>query len=255
MLNVLLSGCYGKLCRAIIEYAETREDVRILAGIDPANECKSLPFPVFASPGEVSGLRPDVIIDCSSPKALPALLDYAVREHLPVVTATTGFSDAELALLSDAAKRIAVFQSGNMSLGIFLLKELARQAAQTLGETFDIEIIEAHHNQKIDAPSGTAFMLADAVNAGLSAPRHYTHERESRREARPKNEIGMHALRGGTIVGDHTVVFAGFNEVIELTHRAHSKGIFAAGCISAARFLADKPPGRYNMDDMVNPCG
>ena len=255
MLNILLSGCYGKLSRAVIEYAETREDVRILAGVDPASDCRPLPFPVFATPCAVSGVVPDVIIDCSLPKALPALLDYAIRENLPVVTATTGFDDTQLALLDQAAAHIPVFQSGNMSLGIFLLKELARHAAQTLGETFDIEIIEAHHNQKIDAPSGTAFMLADAVNEGLAAPRAVTHERHSKREPRAKNEIGMHAVRGGTITGEHTVLFAGFNEVIELSHKAHNKGIFAAGCISAARFMADKPAGRYNMDDVVNPCG
>jgi len=254
MLNILLSGCYGRLSQAVIEYAETRGDVRILAGIDPSSVCKTLPFPVFETPGEVSGLRPDVIIDCSLPKALPALLDYATREKLPLVIATTGYGDAEYALLDEAAKHIPIFQSGNMSLGIFLLKELARQAAQVLGETFDIEIIEAHHNQKIDAPSGTALMLADAANEGLAKPHTYTHERHSKREVRPKNEIGMHAIRGGTIVGDHTVIFAGFNEIVELTHRAHSKGIFAAGAISAARFLADKPVGRYNMDDIVNPC-
>ena len=210
-------------------------------------------FPVFAAPGKVT-LRPDVIVDCSLPKALPALLDYAVREGLPVVVATTGFGPTEDTMLNRAARRVPVFQSGNMSLGIFLLKELARQAARVLGESFDIEIVEAHHNQKLDAPSGTAYILAEAVNEGLRTPRGYAYERHSKRDPRPKDEIGIHSVRGGTIVGEHTVLLAGFDETIELSHRAYSKGIFAAGCISAAWFLADKPAGRYNMDDMVNPC-
>jgi len=254
MLNILLSGCNGRLSRAVIEYVETREDVRILAGIDPASTCKTLPFPVFATPADVRGLKPDVIIDCSLPRALPALLDYAVHENIPTVIATTGYDDEDFARIDDAAKSVAVLQSGNMSLGIFLLKELARQAAQVLGENFDVEVIEAHHNQKVDAPSGTAIILANAVNDGLAEPHAFTHERHSKREPRPKNEIGIHAIRGGTITGEHTVLFAGFDEVIELTHRAHSKAIFAAGCISAARFMAGKPAGRYRMDDIVNPC-
>jgi len=254
MLNILLSGCFGKLSRAVIEYAETRGDVRILAGIDPTKTCKTLPFPVFAAPAEVRGLKPDVIIDCSLPKALPALLGYATAVQIPMVIATTGYGEEEFALIEKAAKQVAILQSGNMSLGIFLLKELARQAAQVLGESFDIEIIEAHHNQKIDAPSGTAYMLADAVNDGLSEPHAFAYERQSKTEPRKKNEIGMHAVRGGTITGEHTVLFAGFDEVIELTHRAYSKAIFAAGCISAARFMAGKPAGRYRMDDIVNPC-
>jgi len=251
MLNILLSGCYGKLARAVIEYAETRGDVRILAGIDPSPVCKNMPFPVFPEPGEVSGLRPDVIVDCSLPRALPALLEYAIREKLPLVIATTGYGDTENSLVDEAAKRIPVFQSGNMSLGVFLLKNLARQAAQALGESFDIEITEAHHNQKVDAPSGTAYILADAVNEGLNAPRAYAYERQSKRSPRPKEEIGIHSIRGGTMAGEHTVLFAGFDEVVELSHRAYSKGIFAAGCVAAARFLVDKPAGRYNMDDMI----
>jgi len=254
MLNIILNGCYGRLGRAVIEYAETRGDVRILAGIDPFPGSQTMLFPVFAAPDEVRGLTPDVIVDCSLPHVLPALLDYALREKLPLVIATTGYGEAEYAMLDEAAKQIPIFQSGNMSLGIFLLKQLARQAAQVLGENFDIEVIEAHHNQKLDAPSGTAYILADAINEGLASPCDYSYERHSKRVIRPKGEIGMHAIRGGTITGEHTVLFAGFDEVIELTHRAYSKKIFAAGCISAACFMADKPAGRYNMDNMVNPC-
>jgi len=251
MLNILLSGCYGKLSRAILEYIETREGVRVIAGIDPAVGRTSLPFPVFQSPGEVDGVRPDVVIDCSLPKALPGLLEFVMREKLPLVVATTGYGEGEYAMIEEAAKRVPVFQSGNMSLGILLLKQLARQAAAVLGEGFDVEIVEAHHNQKVDAPSGTAYILGDAVNEGLAAPRAYTYERHSLREARPKGEIGIHSIRGGTVPGEHTVLFAGFDEVLELTHRAYSKRIFAAGCLAAARWLADKPAGRYGMDDMV----
>ncbi|MCL2447159.1 MAG: 4-hydroxy-tetrahydrodipicolinate reductase [Oscillospiraceae bacterium] len=253
MLKILLSGCNGRLSRAVIDYTETRDDVQIVAGIDPCAPAKALAFPVFACPALVT-VQADVIIDCSLPCALPALLDYAVAEKIPCVVATTGYTNEELSVLDDAAKHIAVLQSGNMSLGIHLLKELARQAAQVLGEAFDIEIIEAHHSQKLDAPSGTAFILANAVNDGLDCPRELVHERESRRQVRPQSEIGMHAIRGGTITGEHTVLFAGFDEVVELTHKAHSKAIFAAGCISAARFMADKQPGRYTMNDIVNPC-
>jgi len=255
MLNILLNGCNGKLSRAVIEYCENRRDVRVAAGIDHVPARAPLPFPVFTSPADVDGVRPDVVLDCSHPSLLPALLEFCIRESLPAVLATTGYGEGEFAMIEQAAGRIPIFQSGNMSLGIFLLKQLAKQAATALGEGFDIEIVEAHHNQKVDAPSGTAYILAEAVNEGLAAPRGYTYERHSQREARPGDEIGIHSIRGGTVPGEHTVIFAGFDEVVELTHRAYSKRIFAAGCLAAARWLADKPAGRYNMDDMVNPCG
>jgi len=251
MLNILLSGCYGKLSRAILEYRETQQDTRIIAGIDPGPGRPALPFPVFPEPGAVEGVRPDVVLDCSLPRALPGLLEFALREKLPLVLATTGYGEAEYAMIEQAARRIPVFQSGNMSLGILLLKQLARQAAAVLGESFDIEIVEAHHNQKVDAPSGTAYILAQAVNEGLAIPHAYAYERHSLREARPKNEIGIHSVRGGTVPGEHSVLFAGFDEILELTHRAYSKRIFAAGCLAAARWLPDKPAGRYGMDDMV----
>ena len=252
MTNILLSGCYGKLSRAILEYCETRQDARVVAGIDHTAGRAPLPFPVFESPASVSGIRPDVVLDCSHPSLLPSLLEFCLREKLPAVLATTGYGEGEYAMIEQAAKRIPVFQSGNMSLGILLLKQLARQAAAALGESFDIEIIEAHHNQKVDAPSGTAYILAGAVNDGLASPREYTYERHSLREARPKDTIGIHSVRGGTQPGEHTVLFAGFDEVVELTHRAYSKRIFAAGCLAAARWLPDKPAGRYGMDDMVD---
>ena len=258
MLNILLSGCYGKLSHAVIEFIETQSGARIIAGIDPAAAGGTgrapLPFPVFQTPAEVRDVQPDVILDCSLPAALPGLLEYALREKLPLVICTTGYGEAEHAMVDNAAKQIPIFQSGNMSLGIALLRQLAKQAAGLLGESFDIEIIEAHHNQKIDAPSGTAYILGNAVNEGLASPRPYEFNRQPKREARAKEEIGMHAVRGGTLAGEHTVLFAGFDEVVELTHKAYSKRIFAAGAVNAARFIADCGPGRYSMEDMVNPC-
>jgi len=252
MLNILLSGCNGKLSRAVIEYCETQRDARVVAGIDHAPARGPLSFPVFPNAAELDGVKPDMVLDCSHPSLLPSLLEFCIRENLPAVLATTGYGEGEFAMIAQAAMRIPVFQSGNMSLGILLLKQLAKQAAKVLGESFDIEIVESHHNQKIDAPSGTAYILADAVNEGLASPRDYAYERQSKREARPEHEIGMHSIRGGTITGEHTVIFAGFDEVVELTHRAYSKRIFAAGCLAAARWLADKPAGRYSMDDMFN---
>jgi len=254
MLNILLSGCYGKLSRAIIEFTEEQDNVRIVAGIDPAMGRAPLPFPVFKNPAGAKDIRPDVVLDCSLPKALPGLLEFTLREELPLVICTTGYGEAEHTMVDEAAKTIPIFQSGNMSLGIALLRQMATQAAELLGENFDIEIIEAHHNQKIDAPSGTALILGSAVNAGLQKPRPYEFNRQPRREARPREEIGMHSVRGGTLAGEHTVLFAGFDEVVELTHRAYSKRIFAVGAIKAARFIVRCGSGRYSMADMVNPC-
>ncbi|MDR1927733.1 MAG: 4-hydroxy-tetrahydrodipicolinate reductase [Oscillospiraceae bacterium] len=256
MLNLALSGCCGKLCRAVAEYIQTQADIRVFCGIDPGHTLPGVtfPFPVFPSFAAVQGAKPEVILDCSHPKALPGLLEYALREHIPAVVATTGYGETEFQLLDQAAKHIPVFYSANMSLGIQLLKELAQKAARVLGESFDIEIVEAHHNQKIDAPSGTAYLLADAVNKALAAPRDYEFNRQAKREVRKKSEIGFHAIRGGTIVGEHSVIFAGFDEVITLTHSAGSKRLFAAGCVAAVRFVLDKPAGRYGMEDLVQLC-
>jgi 4-hydroxy-tetrahydrodipicolinate reductase len=252
MTNLLLSGCYGKLGSAICDFAETRADLRIAAGIDPGRSLNVPRFPVFTHPAQVdTSIRFDVLIDCSHPAALHALLDFALREKLPTVIATTGLSETQTRALADAAKKIPCFYSRNMSLGAALLKALARQAAHTLGASFDIEIVEAHHNRKIDAPSGTALLLAEAVNEALDAPRDYCYDRHSREASREKNEIGIHSLRGGTIVGTHSVVFAGYDETVTLTHTAGSKRLFAGGCVNAALFLKDKPPALYGMDDLV----
>ena len=179
------------------------------------------------------------------------MLAYAGANGLPVVVCTTGLSDAQVNEIKEAAKKLAIFFSFNMSLGINLLVELAQKAASILGDTFDIEIVEAHHNLKLDAPSGTAIMLADGIQESLSEPYAYEYNRHDRREKRPKKEIGMHSIRGGTIVGEHEVIFAGRDEVITLSHSARSKAVFAAGAVNAAVYMAGKAPGLYNMKSLV----
>ncbi|MEI6579240.1 MAG: 4-hydroxy-tetrahydrodipicolinate reductase, partial [Eubacteriales bacterium] len=212
MTDILLSGCTGKMGRAVAECVAKRDDCRIVAGID-INADANADFPIFASPAEFSG-EADVIIDFSHPSALKGTLEYAVSHSKPAVIATTGLNDDQIKLLNDAAEKTPVFFSANMSIGVSLLKELAQKAARVLGDSFDIEIVEMHHNQKIDAPSGTALMLADAISAELSQKPCYEYDRQSKREPRSKNEIGIHAVRGGTITGEHEIIFAGHDEII-----------------------------------------
>ena len=255
MTNIILSGCCGTLGRAVTEYADTQDDIRIIGGIDPFAAKAQLPYPVYPSASAVQGAKPDVIIDFSHPSALPGLLEYALRERVPLVLATTGYGQTEHDLLAEAGKRIPIFFSRNMSLGVSLLKELAKSAARVLGPGYDIEVVEAHHNRKLDAPSGTALILAEALNEVLDEPREFAWERHSRSEPRRKNEIGIHSIRGGSIVGEHSVIFAGFDEVITLSHSAGSRRLFAAGAVSAARFIVGQAPGNYGMDDLVRVCG
>ena len=193
----------------------------------------------------------DVIIDFSNPALLNDLLDFAVKKSMPVVIATTGYDESQKRQIEEASRKTSVFFTYNMSLGINLLANLAKKAVQVLGDGFDIEIIEKHHNQKIDAPSGTALMLADAICEELNKPMKYEYDRHSKREKRTKNEIGMHAVRGGTIVGEHEIMFAGRDEIITLSHSARSKEVFAVGAVNAALFLKDKPAGMYSMKEMI----
>ena len=193
----------------------------------------------------------DVIIDFSNPALLNDLLDFAVKKSMPVVIATTGYDESQKKQIQEASRKTSVFFTYNMSLGINLLANLAKKAVQVLGDGFDIEIIEKHHNQKIDAPSGTALMLADAICEELNKPMKYEYDRHSKREKRTKNEIGMHAVRGGTIVGEHEIMFAGRDEIITLSHSARSKEVFAVGAVNAALFLKDKPAGMYSMKEMI----
>ena len=247
MLNILLCGCGGRMGAAVVEAANAAGD-RVVAGVD-INPAVASPFPIYTSPADFKG-KADVIIDFSHHTALAGLIDYAKQSGLPLVVCTTGHSDEQLALMREAAKEIPLFFSRNMSLGINLLLSLCRRAAQTLGEDFDIEIIEKHHNKKLDAPSGTALMIADAITEGQSE-KPYIYDRHAERRQRAKGEIGLHAVRGGTIVGEHEVLFAGKDEVITLSHSAASREVFATGALRAARFMAGKAPGFYNMDDVI----
>lgn len=223
---------------------------RIVAGVD-INPAASNPYPVFATPDEFNG-KADVIIDFSHHSALYVLLSYAERTATPIVVCTTGHSEEELALMKETATRVPVFFSRNMSLGINLLMALCRRAAATLGADFDVEIIEKHHNKKLDAPSGTALMLADAVAEVDKDAHPYVFERASERRARARGEIGISAVRGGTIVGEHEVLFCGKDEVITLAHSATSREVFATGAMRAAHFMVGRAAGFYNMDDVIN---
>ena len=219
----------------------------IVAGVD-VNPIAASPYPVFHTPAEFGGSA-DVIIDFSHHSALSMLLDYAGRTGTPLVVCTTGHTDEELAQMREAAKTVPVFYSRNMSLGVNLLIALCRRAAATLGEDFDVEIIEKHHNRKLDAPSGTALMIADALAAGEDRP--YVYDRHAERRPRARGEIGIHSVRGGTIVGEHEVMFCGKDEIVTISHSAASREVFAAGALRAARFMIGKPAGLYSMDDVV----
>lgn len=249
MKRIILSGCNGKMGRIIAACVKDRADCTVVAGIDVTGEAYDA-FPVFTSP-EQCAADADVMIDFSHPSALGPLLEYAAARHIPAVIATTGLSEEQIALIREAARKVPLFFSFNMSLGVNLLCELAKKAAAVLGGQFDIEIVEKHHNRKIDAPSGTALMLADEVSTALRERPKYVYDRHSVRQKRGKDEIGLHSIRGGTIVGEHEVIFAGHDEVITLTHTAMSREVFATGSVNAAVFLCGRPNGLYSMSDLV----
>lgn len=250
MKRIILSGANGAMGHEIATRISSREDCKVVAGLDINTNVYS-DFPIFNSPDEVT-CSADVIIDFSHVSVLTPLLAYAIKERIPVVLCTTGYTESQVKELKEAAKQIPVFYSRNMSLGINLLIELTKKAALILGDEFDIEIIEKHHNQKIDAPSGTALMIADEITEALDHNMHYEYDRHSQRKKREKNEIGLHAVRGGTIVGEHEVLFAGHHETLSITHIAQSKEVFATGSINAAVFLVGKPAGLYDMADLIN---
>ena len=253
MTGIILSGCNGKMGRAVTNLINEMQDCEIICGIDLFTETAN-DYPVFTSPvliPEEIVKKSNVIIDFSNPSALSGLLEFAVKNSLPAVISTTGLNDAQLALVKTASTKISVFFSANMSLGVNLICELAKKAAKVLGDTFDIEIVEMHHNQKIDAPSGTALMIADAIKEELSQDTKYEYDRHSKREKRTKNEIGIHAVRGGTITGEHEIIFAGLDEIIKISHSARSKSLFATGAVNAAKFLCGKNAGLYSMSDML----
>lgn len=251
MIKIIMHGCNGKMGQVISSLVEDNDDCMIAAGIDP-NVNKPNPYPVFNKISDCEILA-DVIIDFSTATAVKPLLEYALERKLPVVVCTTGLSEGDIDFIKKSSTKIPIFFSANMSLGINLLISLVKRASEILSDAnFDIEIIEKHHNQKIDAPSGTALALADAINEALDNQYTYKYDRHSERKKREKKEIGIHAIRGGTIVGEHSVIFAGKDEIIELNHTAMSKEVFAVGALKAAKFLAGKAPGLYNMDNLIN---
>ena len=250
MTNIILCGCGGRMGQAIVRAAAEDSTCRIVAGVD-VNAGAVAPvcsFPVYESISDFPG-KADVIVDFSHHTALLPLTEYASATGTPLVVATTGHTEEERALMTKTAEQVALFFSGNMSIGINLLMELCRQAAATLGESFDVEIIEKHHNQKLDAPSGTALMIADALCEDAEHP--YVYDRHTVRKKRERGEIGLHAVRGGNIVGEHEVMFCGQNEIVTLSHSAASREVFATGALRAARFMQGKGPGFYNMDDVI----
>ena len=249
MVNVILSGCNGKMGKVISGLALKRADCQIIAGVDLRTD-SSFGYPVYSSFSELPELNA-VIVDFSNPSTLDGLLGYALKNSLPCVLCSTGYSEEQIKKIKEYSNTIPVFYSGNMSLGINLLIALSKKAAEVLGGDFDIEIIEKHHKQKVDAPSGTALMIADALCDSLSEEPQYVYDRHSQRKKRSRNEIGIHSVRGGTIVGEHEVIFAGHDEVVSIKHQAQSKEVFAAGSLNAAIYMADKTGGMYDMSDVL----
>lgn len=250
MVKLILYGCCGKMGQVVSKLAKEESQIQIVAGVDPFLE-NSTDYLVYQNLSECKE-EADVLLDFSSPKALPDILKGSKERNLPIILCATGYSWDEVKKIEQAAEEIAVLRSANMSLGINLLEQLLKTAASILVESgFDIEVIEKHHNQKIDAPSGTALLLADAMNEVLKNEYKYIYDRSRERVKRDKKEIGISAVRGGSIVGEHEVIFAGIDEVIELKHTAYSKAVFGKGALAAAKFMKGKQKGLYNMQDVV----
>ena len=250
MTRIIMCGCNGKMGRVISQIVKEDAEAEIVAGIDISGEQLDT-YPVFKNITECD-VEADALIDFSSPKALKDILSEGQKRNLPLVLCTTGYSEGEITEITEASQKIAVLRSANMSLGVNLLLGLVQAAAKVLAEAdFDIELVEKHHNQKVDAPSGTALALADAINEALNNEYFYKYDRSAERVKRDKKEIGISAVRGGTIVGEHEVIFAGTDEVIELKHTAYSKAIFGKGAVSAAKFLHGKAAGMYSMKDVI----
>ena len=252
MINVILCGCGGRMGKAVTEAIAKSNTLRIVAGVDVNASAigTACSFPVYGAISEFPDTA-DVIIDFSHHSALAPLCEYATAHNTPLVVCTTGHNDEEHALMKKTSESVAVFFSRNMSIGINLLIELSRQAAKTLGIDFDVEIIEKHHNKKLDAPSGTALMIAEEL-ATTRKNTEFVYDRQSVRRERSTSEIGIHSVRGGTIVGEHEVIFAGNNEMVSLTHTATSREVFATGAVKAAEFVAGKPAGMYDMSNVIN---
>ncbi len=250
MLKIIISGCNGHMGRVVAELCGADPQIEVVAGFDVMGT-SDREFPVFTAPSQFTG-EADAVIDFSSPAALDGLLEFARVRKVPLVLATTGYSPEQVAQVGAAALDVPVFRSANMSLGINVLLELVKKAASVLGDSCDIEIVERHHRRKVDAPSGTALMIADAAAESCGHETEYVFERHSVRRSREKKEIGISAVRGGTIVGEHEIIFAGHDEVMEIKHTAYSREIFAQGAVEAAKFIAGvEKPGLYDMSFLV----
>ena len=251
MIRVIMHGCNGKMGRVISDIIAGDTDIELVAGIDVWDDGHNS-YPVYKSINNCH-VEADCVIDFSSAPAVDALLNYCVEKKLPCVLCTTGLSEEQLSRVEESAKKVAILRSANMSIGINLLMKLLKEAAGILAPAgYDIEIVEKHHNLKLDAPSGTAIALADSINEEFDHSYEYVYDRSSRRQQRPEKEIGISAVRGGTIVGDHDVIFAGRDEVITFSHTAYSKEVFGKGAVQAAKFLAGKEAGMYSMSDVIN---
>lgn len=250
MVKIIMHGCNGHMGQVISGIVEKDPDAEIVAGIDIADQEKNS-YPVFTDI-DACQVEADAIIDFSSAKATDKLLEYSAARQIPVVLCSTGLSQEQLAKVEETSRKVAVLKSANMSLGINTLLKLVQDAAKVLAAAgFDMEIVEKHHRLKLDAPSGTALALADSINEAMDNQYHYVYDRSQKREKRDDKEIGISAVRGGTIVGEHEIIFAGQDEVIEFKHTAYSKAIFGKGAVEAAKFLAGKPAGRYDMSDVI----
>lgn len=251
MLKVIIHGYFGQMGQVISNLIINEEDIKLVAGIDKKTKSYKYDLNIYKCIFDFEG-ESDVIIDFSSPSALDKLLKYAITNNIALVIGTTGYEEKEIKKLKEAAEKIPVFYSANMSLGINLLLSLVSKTATILGKDFDIEIIEKHHNKKVDAPSGTAYMIANKINEEFKNNLVYTFGRNTKTNKRSQKEIGIHAIRGGTIVGEHSVIFAGLDEIIEIKHSAMSKNVFGKGALQAARFIATQDNGLYNMNDLIN---
>lgn len=250
MVKILMHGCNGKMGRMITEIVKNEEDAVIAAGVDKFTGIPN-DYPVFEEITQCA-VDVDVVIDFSNAGAVDELLDYCVKKSLPVVLCTTGLSDEQLKKVDECSEKIAVLKSANMSMGINLLLKLLKDAAKVLAPAgYDIELVEKHHNQKLDAPSGTALALADSINEAMGNEYEYVYDRSQVRKKRDAKEIGISAVRAGTIVGEHEVIFAGTDEVIEFKHTAYSRSVFAKGAVEAGKFLAGQPAGMYDMGDVI----
>ena len=249
MVNIFLNGCCGRMGHTIAKMCQHNDEYKVVAGCD-VTTCDEYNFPVYSNPQDCAEDF-DVIIDFSNAKAVPTILNYALSKNKPFICCTTALSDETVAELLKASETIPVFKSANMSVGINLMLELVKKCTKTLYPEYDIEIVEAHHNRKLDAPSGTAMMIANAISQEIPEEVDYVYDRQSRNEARKKNEIGISSIRGGNIVGDHSAMFINDEEILTVSHRAMTRDVFAKGALTAAGFMCGKQAGYYNMSDVI----